>query len=132
MALKLMNGIPGNLRIDSLPERFHCNIIGYPFHPVDTLSCLLGCILIPKVGTNPESVTTPSFAATAMSLAEVIVGSQLSSRRTSSRMELSVLACVVVAIIRLSKFHRGRSVCELTARKQNKVSEQGKLSTELD
>src|ERR1700722_8775742 len=32
-----------------------------------------------------------------MSLAEVIVGSQLSSRRTSSRMELSVLACVVVA-----------------------------------
>jgi hypothetical protein len=46
-------------------------------------------------------------------------------------MELSVLACVVVAIIRLSKFHRGRSVCELTARKQNKVSGQGKLSTEL-
>jgi hypothetical protein len=83
------------------------------------------------VGTNPESVTTPFFAATAMSLAEVIVGSQLSSRRTSSRMELSVLACVVVAIIRLSKFHRGRSVCELTARKQNKVSGQGKLSTEL-
>src|ERR1700736_6649706 len=65
-----------------------------------------------------------------MSLAEVIVGSQLSSRRTSSRMELSVLACAVVAIIRLSKFHRGRSVCELTARKQNKVGEQGKLSTE--
>jgi hypothetical protein len=47
-------------------------------------------------------------------------------------MELSVLACVVVAIIRLSKFHRGRSVCELTARKQNKVGGQGKLSTELD
>src|ERR1700686_4493557 len=67
-----------------------------------------------------------------MSLAEGIVGSQLNSRRTSSRMELSVLACVVVAIIRLSKFHRGRSVCALTARKQNKVSGQGKLSTGLD
>ena len=33
VALKLMNGIPGNLRIDSLPERFHCNIIGSPLSP---------------------------------------------------------------------------------------------------
>jgi hypothetical protein len=75
VAPKLVNGIAGNLRISSLPEQFDFNIIGYPSYPVDTLNCLLGCILLPKLGTNPESVTTPSFTTTAMSLAELIFGS---------------------------------------------------------
>lgn len=48
VALELLNGIPGNFRSSSLPERFHRNVVGHRFHSVDTLSPPFGCILIPK------------------------------------------------------------------------------------
>jgi hypothetical protein len=79
VALELLNGIPGNFRISSLPERFHRNVVGHRFHSVDMLSPLSAASLSQKVGTKPESVTTLSLTATAISFSELILGSHFSS-----------------------------------------------------